>query len=267
MSYRLARRGWSNEHEPSVTVRGAYEADGETAELLGFVDMARLCVARYLNTDLEPKIERSDLPEDDHLARKVVRMLAGESVFISGYRTEFGLDWRAEVDWWHCREFIAMRNLRDYLEIEERLAPQKLAAAESIKGGALLASLQAPSAADDLLRSLLPAKAGSEVLPGVHAARARFNGAATDEERRGAIRDLAFILEGIRDELGDSLPTGKDNAALFQIANRFYIRHGKPDQLSDYDPVWLTWIFNLFESTAYAWLGLLIQARASAAER
>ncbi|MFF3601683.1 hypothetical protein [Kitasatospora indigofera] len=65
---------------------------------------------------------------------------------------------------------------------------------------------------------------------------------ASVEEKRSAIIALAGILEERRDLIRAEL--GKpDDSALFQIANRFEIRHRDASQQDDYDPAFLDWIF------------------------
>lgn len=66
--------------------------------------------------------------------------------------------------------------------------------------------------------------------------------AATVEERRSAVITLAGILEERRDLLKAELRR-EDEAALFQIANQFAVRHQGGRQRGDYDPVFLDWLF------------------------
>lgn len=64
--------------------------------------------------------------------------------------------------------------------------------------------------------------------------------------RRDAVRDLADVLERLRTEAPKLMFT-KDENALFEIANGFWIRHNKPDQARDYDhDMWWDWIFHLY---------------------
>ncbi|MEU6825590.1 hypothetical protein ABZ921_33675 [Streptomyces atriruber] len=63
----------------------------------------------------------------------------------------------------------------------------------------------------------------------------------TAESKRSAIVTLAGILEERRALLKDQL--GKDEGALFEIANRYDLRHRKADQRGDYDEAFLDWIF------------------------
>ncbi|MGH9262578.1 MAG: hypothetical protein ACRD08_22195, partial [Acidimicrobiales bacterium] len=66
--------------------------------------------------------------------------------------------------------------------------------------------------------------------------------AATEQDKRSAIVALAGMLEERRQLLKAELLT-KDEAALFQIANQFAIRHHNGQQKADYDPVFLDWVF------------------------
>ncbi len=65
---------------------------------------------------------------------------------------------------------------------------------------------------------------------------------ATTSERRSAVVTLAGILEQRKDLLKTELLSG-DEDALFQIANKFDLRHRRADQQGDYDPVFLDWVF------------------------
>ena len=69
---------------------------------------------------------------------------------------------------------------------------------------------------------------------------------ASDEDKRDAIKNLADILEHLREEGGTGLPKN-DEKRLFEIANQFSIRHHNPSQKTDYDTgVWLNWIYYSF---------------------
>lgn len=64
----------------------------------------------------------------------------------------------------------------------------------------------------------------------------------TAESKRSAIVALAGILEERRALIKDQV--GKpDEGALFEIANRYSLRHRKADQRGDYDEAFLDWIF------------------------
>lgn len=69
---------------------------------------------------------------------------------------------------------------------------------------------------------------------------------ATPTDRRDAIRDLADVLEHYRPSVKVHL-LSKDEGALFEIANKFWIRHNKPDQYKDYDrELWWAWLFYIY---------------------
>ena len=66
---------------------------------------------------------------------------------------------------------------------------------------------------------------------------------------RSAIVTVAGVLEANRNLLKDELLTG-DESALFQIVNTFNLRHRNAEQRTDFDPVFLEWIFHSFLATA-----------------
>lgn len=63
----------------------------------------------------------------------------------------------------------------------------------------------------------------------------------TVESKRSAIVTLAGVLEERRALLKDKL--GRDEGALFEIANRYDLRHREAKQRGDYDEAFLDWIF------------------------
>ncbi len=65
---------------------------------------------------------------------------------------------------------------------------------------------------------------------------------ASVESKRSAIVVLAGLLEERRKLIRDDV-SRQDEGALFEIANRFDLRHRRADQLGDYDPAFLDWIF------------------------
>ena len=69
---------------------------------------------------------------------------------------------------------------------------------------------------------------------------------ATDDDKRTAIEKLYQVLEPAR-KAGRfrSPPLTKADEDLFGIANRYAIRHGdgKAEQIRDYDPAYLDWLF------------------------
>ncbi|MER6144940.1 hypothetical protein ABT174_33735 [Streptomyces sparsogenes] len=101
-------------------------------------------------------------------------------------------------------------------------------------------------AVTDDARSALVHRALSESAPDItarvrHAIALFRDRDTTVESKRSAIVTLAGILEERRALLKDKL--GKDEGALFEIANRYDLRHRKADQRGNYDEAFLDWIF------------------------
>ncbi len=91
---------------------------------------------------------------------------------------------------------------------------------------------------DNVLANGRPGTAG-QVAHAVALFRSRTAGA---EYKRSAILTLAGVLEERRQLIKAELGTA-DEGALFQIANKFAIRHQRAGQQTDYDPAFLDWIF------------------------
>jgi hypothetical protein len=69
---------------------------------------------------------------------------------------------------------------------------------------------------------------------------------STRTDRRDAVRDLADVLEHLRDGVKATMPS-KDEAMLFQMANQFWIRHNRPGEHRDYDhEAWWSWLFYVY---------------------
>jgi hypothetical protein len=80
-------------------------------------------------------------------------------------------------------------------------------------------------------------------------------------EKKEAIRELADVFEWLKKtkELGTVLD-GKDESALFDLANNFSIRHHNPNQKTNYDrAIWYSWIFHFYLATYHAAIRLLIK--------
>lgn len=78
-------------------------------------------------------------------------------------------------------------------------------------------------------------------------------------EKKEAIRELADVFEWLRKskDLGSVL-NKKDEAALFDLANNFGIRHHNPSQKTDYDQtIWYSWMFHFYLATYHAAIRLL----------
>ncbi len=80
-------------------------------------------------------------------------------------------------------------------------------------------------------------------------------------EKREAIRELADVFEWLKKTKGlTAVLDGKDEAAIFDLANNFAIRHHNPKQKTNYDPViWYSWIFHFYLATYHAAIRLLLR--------
>jgi hypothetical protein len=77
---------------------------------------------------------------------------------------------------------------------------------------------------------------------------------ATDYDKRSALKHLADVLEPLKKLIDTSL-MNKDTSDLFQIANRFHLRHNDRLQQRAYDgEIWLDWMFYVYVATARALL-------------
>jgi hypothetical protein len=90
--------------------------------------------------------------------------------------------------------------------------------------------------------------------------RFRTRGVSIDD-RRHAVRDLADVLEALRPDIRDNMLRA-DEKSLFELANRFSLRHYDRQQRGDYDRViWLRWAFYVYLATIHA--VLRVRQRAS----
>jgi hypothetical protein len=81
-------------------------------------------------------------------------------------------------------------------------------------------------------------------------------------DRQGAVRMLADLLEELRPE-ARRLLNRPDESDLFELANRFGIRHRNAKQKTEYDAnIWTSWCFYYYLATVHALLNLI--ARESA---
>jgi hypothetical protein len=73
-------------------------------------------------------------------------------------------------------------------------------------------------------------------------------------QRKEAVRHLGDILESLRKK-AEPLIKKADESDLFQLINKFGIRHNNPQQKEDYDDaIFLSWMFHYFLATIHAWL-------------
>jgi hypothetical protein len=80
-------------------------------------------------------------------------------------------------------------------------------------------------------------------------------------EKREAIRELADVFEWLKKTKGlSAVLDGKDESAIFDLANNFGIRHHNPKQKANYDrAIWYSWMFHFYLATYHAAIRLLIK--------
>jgi hypothetical protein len=106
----------------------------------------------------------------------------------------------------------------------------------------------------DLIDDELPDDADQELVTSKveHARRLFLARSSNAADRRNAVRELADVLEALRQDM-KTVMLPKDEDAIFQIANRFAIRHNNRQQFRGYDEdVWLPWMFYVYTATIRA---------------
>jgi hypothetical protein len=86
---------------------------------------------------------------------------------------------------------------------------------------------------------------------------------ASQHDKRSALKHLADVLEPLKGEIDEHLLPA-DERALFQLANKFWIRHNDRLQQRTYDgDVWLDWMFYVYVATGRALLAVVDRQRLS----
>lgn len=80
-------------------------------------------------------------------------------------------------------------------------------------------------------------------------------------EKKEAIRELADVFEWLKKTKNlSNVFNKKDDAAIFEIANKFDFRHHNLEQKTDYDrAIWYSWIFHFYLATYHAAVRSLIK--------
>jgi hypothetical protein len=159
---------------------------------------------------------------------------------------------------WHFEKFFEAPGQRDFrLEVNGTLALQDPPA--RLNGDGHIALKAQDAGYETLLAAPVPS-AEPELVDRVEAATRRFKASRTRDDLRHAVRDLYDALEKVRPTVKAELLTA-DEAALFQLANNFGIRHLNDRQKLDYesDP-WLRWQFYVALATVHLVLRLRMRA-------
>jgi hypothetical protein len=106
----------------------------------------------------------------------------------------------------------------------------------------------------DLVDEELPDDVEEDLVAGKvdHAKRLFLARSSSVDDRRNAVRELADVLEALREDMKATM-LSKDEGAMFNIANNFAIRHNSREQHSGYDrEIWLRWTFYVYLATIHA---------------
>lgn len=156
---------------------------------------------------------------------------------------------------WHYVEFDRAAGRQRFRSEMNPILTQLGAGWELTERGEIVRRVDAE--VKDLLDRALPATAEAGIQERVTAAARKFRDRGSDRDaRRDAVRDLADILERLRPSAKEVL-SKKDDAMIFELANKFGIRHWNEQQLTDYDPIWLSWMFHFYLATIHAVTRLL----------
>ena len=104
----------------------------------------------------------------------------------------------------------------------------------------------------------VPSSTDVQVIEKIQSATRKYRARhSSNEDKLDAVRDLADALEFIRPSVKKVIAR-KDEAALFEIANKFGIRHHTPRQQTQYDKnIWHRWMFYFYLSTLHAALRMI----------
>ena len=161
---------------------------------------------------------------------------------------------------WHYYTFNQQEGREEFREAVNAILRDYESGWELSEDGEILAL--ADEGLEPLLEANLPNYDPSNVERRVEAAIRKFRRhGSTVEDRRDAVRDLADILEFLRPKAAEHLLTRKDENDLFQIANKFAIRHHDGRQKGEYNiAVWYSWMFYVYLATIHAAVRAIKQA-------
>jgi hypothetical protein len=152
---------------------------------------------------------------------------------------------------WHYSEFSPHAGQQEYrLAVNELLKDYAEGFELSPKGEVLtLPNAQLLALMNTPLPDANPVNVTERVATAIHKFRGR---SSSPDDCRDAVRDLADVLEYLRPQAKHVLQS-KDEGDLFELANRFAIRHNNAEQKSQYDKrVWLSWMFHYYLATIHA---------------
>lgn len=206
----------------------------------------------FLRLDAAP----SNVEDDPDVFLDLLELLHAECVSLPKSRTrmKFGSDYRFNAPFSKAE---GQRVFREKINPVLAMAqpPYELEASGTIRQ-------LPPEDLSGLVDEPLPEDEEAAVVDPVRAAIEQFfrRGAAV-HDRLAAVKMLADSLERLRPEVKAEL-LSKDEAALFNVANNFGIRHNNREQRLDYNrELWLEWMFYVYLATIRAMLRLRDEQR------
>lgn len=161
---------------------------------------------------------------------------------------------------WHYSEFDRAAGRAIYREKVNEILADYGSGFELSEEGEIL--ILAEEGLDTLLAAPLPSLDPKNVEARVAAAALKYRRrGSSGADRRDAVRDLADVLEFLREDVKAVLKTD-DEKDLFNLANNFGIRHHRRGQKTDYDQsIWLSWMFHHYLATIHACLRLIEKSK------
>jgi hypothetical protein len=159
---------------------------------------------------------------------------------------------------WHYEEFDKQAGQKEFRDkINEILCDYQDGYELSDKGEILE---QAEAGLDLLFEADLPTYDPENVEKRVEAAISKFRSYRSSlNDKHYAILELIAVLEFIRPKVKQIIQ--EDEADLFNIANRFGLRHHNNNQKTDYDKeIWYPWMFCYYLATIHGCLRLIKKA-------
>ena len=157
---------------------------------------------------------------------------------------------------WHYTEFDRDSGRDGFLALLNPVLADAGSGFELTDAGEIVAL--SPLGLDQLIDQPIPDNVEAQSKARIEAAIAKFRRrSATDGEKRDAVRDLADVLEFVRQGAKATL-SSDDEAALFNIANNFGVRHHNAKQKTQYEAgLWLPWMFYTNLATLHVVLRLI----------
>lgn len=119
-----------------------------------------------------------------------------------------------------------------------------------------------PVGMDRLLTANIPAPASvdKELIRTVDGCISKFRSRRSSlDDRKSVLIELAGVFEALKkNQQLSSVLNAKDEASVFEFANKFAVRHRDSKQINNYDKdIWLSWAFYYYLATIHAVLRLI----------